>query len=192
MNLTPLLGEREACRMVGYPRASFQRHYVRTDDAIDEAVAIEAIGIESGVPEPIPSRQQRRYQARVHQRDSARERHARYPSPLALNPSERQAVLDAVHQERFIDRSVPYIHATLLDEGTYHCSISTMYRILHDVGEVGERRDQATRPAHVKPELCATAPRQVFAWDITKLHGPQKWTYFCAPQKHNEGTFNMN
>ncbi len=62
--------------------------------------------------------------------------------------------------------------------GTYHCSMSTMYRILHGVGEVGERRDQATRPAHVKPELCATAPRQVFAWDITKLHGPQKWTYY--------------
>jgi putative transposase len=177
MNLTPLLGEREACRMAGYPRASFQRRYVRTDDAVGEA-ATEAIDVESSVAEPIPSRQQRRYQARVRQRDSAREQHARRPSSLALNTTERQAVLDAVHQERFIDRSVPYIHATLLDEGTYHCSISTMYRILHDVGEVGERRDQATRPAHVKPELCATAPRQVFAWDITKLHGPQKWTYY--------------
>ena len=53
-----------------------------------------------------------------------------------------------------------------------------MYRILHSVGEVGERRDQATRRAQVKPELCATGPRQVFAWDITKLHGPQKWTYY--------------
>jgi len=73
---------------------------------------------------------------------------------------------------------VPHIYATLLDEGAYHCLISTMYRILHSVGEVGERRDQARRPAHVKPELCATAPCQVFAWDITKLHGPQKWTYF--------------
>jgi putative transposase len=76
--------------------------------------------------------------------------------------------LDAVHQPRFIDRSVPYIHATLLDEGIYHCSMSTTYRILHSVGEVGERRDQATRPAHVKPELCATGPRQVFAWDIVR------------------------
>ncbi len=60
----------------------------------------------------------------------------------------------------------------------YPCSMSTMYRILHSVGEVGERRDQATRRAQVKPELCATGPRQVFAWDITKLHGPQKWTYY--------------
>jgi putative transposase len=65
-----------------------------------------------------------------------------------------------------------------LDEGTYHGSMSTIYRVLHSVGEVGERRDQATRPAHVKPELCATAPRQVWSWDITKLHGPHKWTYY--------------
>jgi transposase InsO family protein len=103
---------------------------------------------------------------------------ARRPSSLALAVDERQAVLDTIHQPRFVDRSVPYIYATLLDEGIYHCSMSTMYRILHEAGEVGERRDQATRPAHVKPELCATAPRQVFAWDITKLHGPQKWTYY--------------
>jgi putative transposase len=105
-------------------------------------------------------------------------RPARRLSSLALDASERQSVLDAVHEPRFVDRSVPHIFATLLDEGIYHCSMSTMYRILHGVGEVGERRDQAIRPAHVKPELCATAPRQVFAWDITKLHGPQKWTYF--------------
>lgn len=86
-------------------------------------------------------------------------------------------MLDAIHEPRVLDRSVPYIYATLLGEGIYHGSVSTMYRTLHSVGEVGERRDP-TRPAHVKPELCATAPRQVFAWDITKLHGPQKWTYF--------------
>ena len=82
---------------------------------------------------------------------------------------QRQAVLDAVHQPRFIDRSVSYIYATLLDENIYHASISTIYRILHSVGEVGERRDQATRLAHVKPELCATAPNQVWCWDISVL-----------------------
>jgi putative transposase len=100
-------------------------------------------------------------------------------------------VLDAVHQTRFIDRSVPYIYATLLDENLYYASISTMYRVLRSVGEVGDRRDQATRPAHVKPELSATAPNQVWAWDITKLHGPQKWMYFCVPQ-NIEGEFTMN
>lgn len=151
------LGEREACEQVGHSRASFRRRHV----------------LVSSVP-----RQQRRYQERQIARQEQREKRARRRSSLALSEPERQTVLDAIHQPRFIDRSVPYIHATLWDEGTYHCSISTKYRILHSVGEVGDRRDQATRPARVKPELCATGPRQVFAWDITKLHGPQKWSYF--------------
>jgi len=157
-DLAIIVGEREACARVGYSRASFRRRHVRVSTG--------------------SSRQLRRYEARQAARKEQRERRARRPSSLALSAAERQALLDAVHQPRFIDRSVPYIHATLLDEGTYPHSMSTMYRVLHRVGEVGERRDQATRPAHVKPELCATAPRQVFAWDITKLHGPQKWTYF--------------
>ncbi len=96
----------------------------------------------------------------------------------ALTLFECQELLDVVHHARFVDRSVSYIYATLLDENRYYGSISTMYRVLRSVGEVGDRRDQATRPAHVKPELCATAPNQVYAWDITKLHGPQKWTYY--------------
>jgi putative transposase len=99
-------------------------------------------------------------------------------SPRALTQKQNQDLVDAIHQERFVDRSVPHIFATFLDENRYYGSISTMYRVLHRAGEVGERRDQATRPAHVKPELCATAPNRVYAWDITKLHGPQKWTYF--------------
>jgi putative transposase len=157
--LAVIVGEREACARVGYSRASFRRRHVR--------VATE-----------LP-RQQRRYEARQTARvEEQRERRARRPSSLALSTVERQDLLDVIHQPRFIDRSVPYIHATLLDEGVYPHSVSTMYRVLHSVGEVGERRDQATRPARVKPELCATAPRQVFAWDITKLHGPQKWTYY--------------
>ncbi len=82
------------------------------------------------------------------------------------------------HEPRFVDRSVPAIYATLLEEDQYYGSISTMYRVLRSIGEVGERRDQATRPAHVKPELCATAPNQVWTWDITKLHGSTKWKYF--------------
>ena len=158
MELAVELGERAACEQVGYPRASFRRRH---------ALVVER-----------ESRQQRRCQARIAARKARCEHRARRISSLALNPTERQAVLNAVHDERFLDRSVPHIHATLLDEGVYHCSMSTMYRILHSVGEVGERRDMATRPAHVKPELCATGPRQVFAWDITKLHGPAKWTYF--------------
>ena len=70
------------------------------------------------------------------------------------------------------------MQATLLDEGQYLCSIRTMYRILEQEGESGERRDQLVHPAYQKPELLATAPNQLWSWDITKLRGPVKWTYF--------------
>ncbi len=70
------------------------------------------------------------------------------------------------------------MHAVLLDEGTYLCSVSTMYRLLRARGEVRERRAQATHPSRVKPELVATAPNRVWSWDITKLAGPVKWSYF--------------
>lgn len=157
MDILSELGEREACAHVGLARASFRRHHVLMHASVLDANA--SVGICG------PSRQQRRYETRKVDRERRREARPRRKSSLALSGKERQALLDAVHDRRFVDRSVPHIYATLLDEGTYHCSISSMYRILHDVGEVGERRDQATRPAHVKPELCARAPRQVFAWD---------------------------
>ena len=95
-----------------------------------------------------------------------------------LSDAERQAIFDAAHEERFADLSVREIYATLLDEGVYLGSISTMYRVLRDAGETRERRQLATHPARVKPELAATGPGQVWSWDITKLLGPQKWTYF--------------
>ena len=96
----------------------------------------------------------------------------------ALAPSERQEVLDALHSERFMDQPPAQVHATLLDEGTYLCSPRTMYRILDSAQEVKERRDQVRRPHYAKPELLATAPNQVWSWDITKLMGPVKWNYF--------------
>lgn len=102
-----------------------------------------------------------------------------HPSPpRALSLDERQGVLDILHTERFVDK-VPYeVYATLLDEGQYHCSIRTMYRILDNNKEVKERRNQLSHPTYQKPELLATAPNQVWSWDITKLLGPVKWTYF--------------
>lgn len=99
-------------------------------------------------------------------------------SPRALDDSERQAVLDMLHSERFCDAAPAQVWATLLDENVYLCSISTMYRILHANHEVRDRRNPATHPAHVKPELVATKPNQVWSWDITKIAGPQKWTWF--------------
>lgn len=100
------------------------------------------------------------------------------PQPSALSAAERQAILDALHSERFRDQSPYAVYATLLDEGIYLGSIRTFYRILHQAGEVRERRAQATHPARVKPELMAEEPRQVWSWDITKLKGPEKWTYY--------------
>jgi putative transposase len=101
------------------------------------------------------------------------------PSPArALSPVERANVRDLLASERFMDRSPYEIYATLLDEGVYTCSISTMYRILHEYDEVQERRNQRQHPAYAKPELLATGPNQVWSWDITKLRGPAKWHYY--------------
>ncbi len=98
--------------------------------------------------------------------------------PRTLAPGERQAVLDVLHSERFVDHAPAQVHATLLDEGQYLCSPRTMYRILDSAHEVKERRDQVRRPHYVRPELLATRPNEVWSWDITKLMGPAKWTYF--------------
>ena len=97
--------------------------------------------------------------------------------PRALQLVERHAVLDLLHT-RFIDQAPAQVHATLLDEGTYLCSPRTMYRILDDALEIKERRDQVRRPHYAAPELLATRPNEVWSWDITKLLGPAKWTYF--------------
>ena len=142
--------------------------------AVKAAIATIDAGLVDDVAVDIPERTTRQVR-RFLERQAAKVARV---SSRALTHGQTQDLLDAVHEERFVDRSVPYIYATLLDENRYYGSISTMYRVLHRVGEVGERRNQATRPAHLKPELCATAPNRVYAWDITKLHGPQKWTYF--------------
>jgi putative transposase len=98
--------------------------------------------------------------------------------PRALTETEQTAVLDVLHSPRFVDQAPEAVYATLLDEGTYLCSIPTMYRLLRARGETGDRRRHTTHPAHVKPELVATQPNQVWSWDITKLRGPAKWTYY--------------
>jgi putative transposase len=99
-------------------------------------------------------------------------------SPRALSEHERKQVLDTLNSERFIDQAPAQVHATLLDEGRYHCSVRTMYRILDENAQVRERRDQLRHPRYEVPELRATGPNQVWSWDITKLLGPTKWTYF--------------
>lgn len=99
--------------------------------------------------------------------------------PLSLSQTERQDVIDTLHSEKFQDKAPYEVYATLLDEGKYHCSIRTMYRILKSKhGDIKERRRGHQRTQYKKPELLATAPNQVWSWDITKLKGPAKWTYF--------------
>ncbi len=98
--------------------------------------------------------------------------------PRALSVEERQTVLSVVNSERFCDQAPAEVYATLLDEGQYLCSERTMYRILAENQEVRERRDQLSHPRYAAPELLASRPNEVWSWDITKLLGPAKWTYF--------------
>lgn len=96
----------------------------------------------------------------------------------ALSESEQQTVLATLNDSRFMDLAPPQVYAQLLEEGRYLCSISTMYRLLAASNGVRERRAVASRVVYTKPELLATQPNEVWSWDITKLKGPVKWTYY--------------
>ena len=100
------------------------------------------------------------------------------PQPRALSEAERAGVRAVLNSGDFVDQAPAAVYHQLLDEGVYLCSPSTMYRILRQHGEVRERRRHATHPAHVKPELLATAPNQVWSWDITRLRGPVKRVFY--------------
>jgi putative transposase len=150
--LAPVVGVAAACQAVGVGRASFYRHERAQPVA---PLAGSATGAPEGSP-PAP--------APAH--------------PRALSPAERQAALEVLHSDRFRDTAPAAVYGTLLDEGVYLASERTLYRLLAAAGETRERRDQLVHPAYAKPELLATAPNQVWSWDITKLLGPAKWTYF--------------
>ena len=111
-------------------------------------------------------------------RPGSHERPPRKPSHRALKPAERLNVLETLNSPRFADRAPGAVFAALLDDDQYLCSPSTMYRILRENDQVRERRNQLRHPAYKKPELLATAPNQVWSWDITKLKGPAKWTCY--------------
>jgi putative transposase len=147
--LAPVTGVAGACRALGVARASFYRRRLRQPDEAPEDRAAK---------EPAPG--------------------APRSHPRALSAPERQAVLDVLHAPRFVDASPAAVYATLLDDGVYLASERTMYRLLAAAGETRERRAQLAHPAYAKPELLATAPKQVGSWDITKLLGPAKWTYY--------------
>jgi len=100
------------------------------------------------------------------------------PQPRALSEVERKQVLTVLHCDEHVDEAPATVYAKLLDQGVHLASTSTMYRILRANDEVRERRRQATHPPATKPELLATKPNEIYSWDITKLLGPQKWTYY--------------
>jgi putative transposase len=121
-----------------------------------------------GVPRATYYRRRRPQNAPPRRRLSAR----------ALSDAERAAVLAVLHEPRFMDLAPAEVYATLLDEGRYFCSERTMYRVLAAHQEVRERRDQLRHPRYAAPELLARQPNELWSWDITKLLGPAKWTYF--------------
>jgi putative transposase len=191
--LVPAVGVRAACEAIGVSRATFYRQAPARVLQADLAIGVSdrggtsallppslrnegAVGERSELLPPVPSLEQSASVpapatstpgtevVRVH--------------PRALSAAEQQAVRDVLHSERFRDSAPAAVYATLLDEGTYLASERTMYRLLAAEGETRSRRDQLVHPAYSKPELLATAPNQVWSWDITKLLGPAKWTYF--------------
>jgi len=107
-----------------------------------------------------------------------KEKRPRPTPPRALSSLEKETVQGVLNSARFQDQAPHQVYGTLLDEGIYYCSISTMYRILHEQGAVHERRQQRQHPHYTRPELLATGPNQLWSWDITKLRGAVTWSYF--------------
>ena len=105
---------------------------------------------------------------------------ARPPSPRRLDGGERQRILDALHEPEFADQPPTEVYATLLGRGVYLGSIRTMYRVLAEAGETGERRNQRAPHVYTKPTLTATAPNQVWTWDITKLATTERGVFLMA------------
>jgi putative transposase len=163
--LVPVVGVARACEAVGVARASFYRQIRRHGGPLADRSGPSprhegAAGERSELSVPGASATA----DRVH--------------PRALSPTERAAVLEVLHAPRFQDAAPATVYATLLDEQLYLASERTMYRLLAAEGETRPRRDQLVHPSYAKPELLATAPNQVWSWDITKLLGPAKWTYY--------------
>jgi len=143
--------------------------------------AAQTLGSRVGLPRACASLGVARatfYRRQVRNAQPTTETPARPAPPLKLSAAERETALGLLHSECFCDATPYTIHATLLDQGRYVCSVRTFYRILAEEAPVRERRNVLRHPHYTKPELLATGPNQLWSWDITKLKGPVTWTYF--------------
>jgi putative transposase len=148
LNLAPGVGLAAACAATDVPRATIYRQRRKAASPAETGAFAEA-------SEP-----------------------RRRGSHRRLSEDERMTVLELMHSDRFVDSAPAGIHAALLDEQVYHCSVRTMYRLLASCQETKERRNQRVHPAYEKPELLATKPNECWSWDITRLRGPTKWSYY--------------
>jgi putative transposase len=188
LEIAPTVGVAFACRSLAMSRATFYRHRARRaeEDRASEDPNGPAHGERNAIGAELPSERSgeessdRSGETSIEAASPASSVHrstCRVPG-RALSSAERQAVLDVLHADRFVDRSPAEVYATLLDEGTYLGSIRTFYRVLESEGESHERRRGQGRRNYAKPELLATRPKELWSWDITKLLGPFKWTYY--------------
>jgi putative transposase len=187
--LAPVVGVAAACQALGIPRSTHYRSRRRA-----AAVPAEAEAPPQLMPDPMPevmvladpasdltTNQLAEPSPALLAEAPPKEPAAlalRSRSPRALSDAERLRVREVLNSERFADCAPRTVYATLLDEEQYLCSWRTMYRILADADEVRERRNQVRRIGYAAPELLATAPNQLWSWDITKLRGPVAWTYY--------------
>lgn len=186
LEIAPEVGVAVACRSLAVSRATFYRHRARPatassasadpngladrETSVAELASDPSVGVSSDPADEIPIEA-------ASSAPSGPLSTCRVPG-RALSLAERQAVLDALHSDRFADRSPAEVYATLLDEGVYYGSIRTFYRVLETEGESHERRRGHERRNYARPELLATRPNELWSWDITKLLGPFKWTYY--------------
>jgi len=183
--LAPVVGVAAACHALGIPRSTYYRSRPHAAAVPAEAEAPPELLPET-LPEVLVMADPSSDLTTNQLADSSPARLADPPAPLAvrsrspraLSDAERLAVRELLNSERFADCAPRTVWATLLDEQQYLCSWRTMYRILADADEVRERRNQVRRTGYAAPELLATAPNQLWSWDITKLRGPVAWTYY--------------
>ena len=146
-----------------------------TDQAVAELAPL--VGVRAGCA-AVGQARARWYRRHRQSPPPPRPEWARAPQPRALSEVERTQLRRVLNSPAHVDEAPATVYAKLLDQGVYLGSVPTMYRVLRSHDEVHERRRQARHPAAKKPELLATRPNQVYSWDITKLAGPVKWTWF--------------